>query len=206
MLNSLASDIRSSIGIYEYHAALRLVDETADFLQQVLPHFVTLCAVISYARARLNFDFTAAENALFGMDLDASSEHARAVHHLVNDIAEGNRSEDWLLREVLHTAETSFNTGAYADSLGRAFRLSEGLTDHIVDRGTAGEVFELKRDKNRDGTTRARKVVADRWLDENVSAWEFLVQKDIELEQGVARRQSHSINFWYIPGADNMTT
>ena len=188
MLNSLVSDIQLSIGVYQYHAALRLVDENADFLRQTLPHYDALRGVIAYARARLNFDFTAAENALFGMDLDASSEHAREIHHLVNDITERNRTEDWLLREVLHTAEISFRTGAYADFLGRAFRLSEGLTDAAVDRWAVDNPFELKQEKNNRGETYSTKVISETWLDKHVDAWEFLDKRKIDLELGITRR------------------
>jgi len=188
MLNALVSDIRLSIGAYQYHAALRLVEENADFLRQTIRNFDMLCAVIRYARARLNFDFTEAENALFGTDLDAQPEFARALHDLVNDITESNRTEAWLLREVLHTAEISFRTGAYADFLGRAFRLSEGLTDAVLDRWAPADLFVTVSVQNSDGSSSSRKRLSEAWLTEHIDAWEFLEQRKINLEIGLTRK------------------
>lgn len=188
LLNTLVSDIQLSIGVYQYHAALRLIEENADFLRQALPRFDTLFAILHYARSRLNFDFTTAENVLFGEDIDTLADHARAVHSLVNDITETNRTETWLLREVLHTAEISFKTGAYADFLGRAFRLSEGLTDALLARWAPEDLFEMRPERNEDGSTRHRKQVSEKWLDNHIDAWEFLESKKINLDIDITRK------------------
>ena len=141
---------------------------------------------MTYAKHRLNFDFEGAMTAMFGAERGMPYDVAEAMRGWANDISD--RSEIWLLREVLHTAEISFRNGAYADFVGRGFRLSEGLSDHVIDRWTDEEVFAYKPERNPEGKTFHKKVVSEEWLDKHVDAWELLDKKRIDLDRGVTRK------------------
>lgn len=191
-LDATTNDLKHSLNICQYHTALALLDSREQLLRESWPHFSAVRAVVDYARERLNFNFLAAEQALFGADRHLPSRLTSRVRDFANDISE--RTETWLLREVLYTAEISFRNGAYADFLGRAFRLSEGLTDHVLKAWAPPEIFEGPEEKRK---------VADGWLNDNVDAREFLEEKEIDLGRCVTRLTLLTLAE-YFAGQDDM--
>ncbi len=175
ILDATLNDLQRSLAVNQYHAALELLDSRAELLRSAWRTYPAIHAVASYARHRLNFDFESAQEAIFGAERGLPDNLARQVLELADEIS--NRSEVWLLREVLHTAEISFRNGAYADFLGRAFRLSEGLSDFAVEQWADETPFDS-----------GRKEISPAWLDKHPEAREFLEKKDVDLRRGVTRK------------------
>lgn len=176
ILDTVVDDLRRSLNVYQYPAALALLDANQPVLQEAWPNFGAIRALVDFARLRISFNFENAEKALFGSERALPPALSRRVRDLANDIAD--RTEIWLLRETLHTANISFATGAYADFLGRAFRLSEGLSDLVVQQWASPGLFTGEGKDQR---------ISNRWLDQHVDAWEFLEGRNINFNLGVTR-------------------
>ncbi len=187
-VDATQNDFQRSLNVFQYHAALALLDSRAELLRQAWPAFSALRAVVDYARQRLNFDFEGAQRAIFGAERGLPDSLANRIYALADEVHADHRTTEWLLREVLHTAEISFKTGAYADFLGRAFRLSEGLTDCALERWTDEQVFVVREERTPDGDVISKRAISEKWLDEHVAAWEFLESKEIKLGLGVTRK------------------
>lgn len=175
ILDVTLKDLQRSLEVNQYHAALALLDSRAELLRSAWQTYPAVYAVVSYARHRLNFDFESAQEAIFGAERDLSDKLAKRVLELADDM--GDRDEVWLLGEVLHTAEISFRNGAYADFLGRAFRLSEGLSDFAIERWADETPFHNEG-----------REISPAWLDKRPEAREFLERKGIDLNLGVTRK------------------
>ncbi|MFP4324236.1 MAG: hypothetical protein ACLFTK_17405 [Anaerolineales bacterium] len=200
-LDATLDDLRRSIDVYQYHAALAVLDSRAELLAEHLPTYQALHAVVDYARQRRNFNFQAAQATVFGADRGLSPDHATLLRDLGDDI---QLCDDvWLLREVLATAEVAFQVGAYADFLGRAFRLSEGISDYVIDQWAPREMFEIEESTSLDGCPRVRKMRISRtWLNAHPDVAAHLTDKGIDLNKGVTRLTLATVADYYA-GSDN---
>lgn len=132
LASTLDTALKRSIDVYQYNAALQLLDANQELLRDHWRHFEAIAGLLDYARQRLNFNFELAENALFGLDRSLGSSDGERVLRLADEIAE--RDEAWVLREEIFGAEIDFRTGTYKDAVTNVFAFREGLLRYYAAR------------------------------------------------------------------------
>jgi len=142
--DSLVRTIEANLDIYAYHAAANTVRDNLDLLREFVPA-ESLLAVLEYARQRINFNFEQAREALSGLSVDDWSERLSRLESGLND----DRAE-WLLHEIVYSAEIKQNTGAYGDFLTRVFRFDEAALRHTA-RNLGARLVDKKDQPDADG-------------------------------------------------------
>lgn len=125
--------LRRDLSIYAYHAAWQSAVQEAAVLRSTLPCYEALVAVLNCARHRLNFDFAAAQSALFGADRGLPVSLREDLLALAHELSEEGRSPEWLIAEVFHSATVRLRTEAYASFVGRVFRFQEAMLRYLCE-------------------------------------------------------------------------
>lgn len=189
MLNTTLDDLNDSLDTYQYFAARRLLETNEKLLRRFWNNsYDAIHAVVEYARSRMNFNFEKALEALFQQDRNVQPSQAQRIIQLADDIR--HRDAAWMLSEVYFTAQISFETGAYADFLGRAFRLSEGLTEFFVEQWldvSVETVFEIEYSE-KFGRQVARKMrILPEWISKNPDLQSQFERERIDSSRDVNR-------------------
>ena len=125
LLDNLCRTLAANLDAYAYEAARATLAAQKELAGHKPHQRDLLLALLSYAAGRLNFDFAQAEQALMNVEQITPARHRDAVDALY--INSDQRDDAWLLAEVYHGAAIKFETGAYADLLGRIFRFQDCL-------------------------------------------------------------------------------
>ena len=140
LADEVRATLRRDLSIYAYHAAWQTAEQEAAVLRGLVPHYDALLATLDSARHRLNFDFAAAQAALFGADRGLPEPLKGRVSALAHDLSERSRTKEWLIAEVFHSARVRLRTQAYASFVGRVFRFQEAMLRYLCE--TWGALFE----------------------------------------------------------------
>jgi hypothetical protein len=176
LVDSLRHTLERDLAVYAYHAAWRSVVEEEAVLRPSLPHYGALRALLDAARHRLNFDFGAAQRALFGADRGLPPHLARQVLALATELSEQARTPEWLITEVYHSASVRRRTEAYASFVGRVFRFQEAMLRYLCEQW--GAQFGGKNDA----------VLDPVWLEGQPTLIEALKRAEVDPGREVTRR------------------
>lgn len=168
--NAVLDEMRRSLSVYQYSAALALLIGREPLLREALPYYTAVCAVVDYARQRMNFNFEIAASALFGAERGLPPELGSRILALADEIA--RRDERWLLHEEIVAAELDFHNGAYKDAVSNVFAFREGLLRQVaIQSGTHLADKGRKLDSS--------------WLAADTALSEYLESKKIDLTRNV---------------------
>lgn len=176
LVDALRQTLERDLTVYAYHAAWRSVVEEEAVLRPSLSNYGALRAVLDAARHRLNFDFDAAQRALFGADRGLPSHLARRVLGLATELGEEARSPEWLIAEVYHSASVRRRTEAYASFVGRVFRFQEAMLRYLCQQ--EGAQFGGRNDAFLDPA----------WLEGQPGVVEALERAEVDPDREVTRR------------------
>ncbi len=176
LVDSLRQTLERDLQVYAYHAAWRSVAAEEAVLRPSVPYYDALRAVLDAARHRLNFDFDAAQQSLFGADRGLPSPLVERVLVLATELSEQGRTPEWLIAEVYHSAMIRWRTDAYAGFVGRVFRFQEAMLRYLCERW--GAQFGGKNDAFLDPA----------WLKGQPALVKMLQDAGVDPSRGVTRR------------------
>ncbi|MCZ7554434.1 MAG: hypothetical protein M5U05_17955, partial [Anaerolineales bacterium] len=167
-LDALIEDLERNVKDFQYRAALSLTKARRKLLlREWAPEKLeALTAVLRYATQRFNFDFTAAEKAIFGADRGLPAPFVTRIHLLADDLQA--RDEVWLMREEIYGAELDFYLGAYKDALNNVFAFREELLRQLAVRHGAHLIETEKGD-----------MLAEDWLKSEPDLKKYLRSRSI---------------------------
>jgi len=129
-LEAILDDYQDLIEIYQYHAALQVLDTHAALCKKYWPHFDAIYAVTKHARQRINFNFEDAESSLRGLKDTLPTQFLGKLQDFIVDLDE--RDAAWILREEIYATDFAIRNGAFKDALTSIITFREGLMRYYV--------------------------------------------------------------------------
>ena len=134
LADAMQQTLERDLSIYAYHAAWQSVTAEETILRPSIRYYDALEKVLKAAHHRLNFDFDAAQSALFGADQGLPAPLRRRVLTLAHELSLEGRSSEWLIAEVYHSAAIRRHNRAYASFVGRVFRFQEAMLRYLCEK------------------------------------------------------------------------
>lgn len=176
LVDTLRLTLERDLSVYAYDAARQSVTAKEGILRPSLRYYDALRAVLDAARHRLNFDFAAAQKALFGADRGLPQSLRNRVLELTTELGPQGRSSEWLIAEVYHSAVIRRRTEAYDSFVGRVFRFQEAMLRRLCEQW--GTQFGGKNDA----------LFNAEWLANRPDVAQAMAQAQIDPNRPVTRR------------------